>query len=173
MPRYISRKHKIEYHVWESTSSHQAVISSVPPYLLPFFSSSYFVGDRPNSFSGEISIVESFLLWLLKFLNPNFNWLVGYIIDILLEYTRNIAETTHVAQSAVEAINPTDRFKFGFKNFNRYKRKDSTIEISPENDFGLSPAKYDEEKNGNKYGGTEDMTAWWEETDSHKWYSIL
>ena len=85
---------------------------------------------------------------------------VGYIIAILLEYTRNIAETTHVAQIAVEATNPTNQLKFGFKNFNSHKRKDSTIEISPENDFGLSPAKYDEEKNDNKYGGTEDMTAW-------------
>ena len=37
---------------------------------------------------------------------------------------------------------------------------DITIEISPENDFGLSLTKYDEEENDNKHKEAEDMTAW-------------
>ena len=43
-------------------SCYQALIFSASLCLLSFSSSSYFVSDRPKSFSGEISIVESFLL---------------------------------------------------------------------------------------------------------------
>ena len=62
-----------------------------------------------------------------------------------------------VYSSSMSIIYPTDRFKFGFKNINRYKRKDSTIEISPDNDFGLSLTKYDEEENDNKHKEAENV----------------
>ena len=85
---------------------------------------------------------------------------VGLVASTMLCVVCVVSAIFLVYSSSMAIIYPTDRLKFGFKNFNSQKRKDSTIEISPENDFGLSPAKYDGEKNGNKYGGTEDMTAW-------------
>ena len=56
-------------------------------------------------------------------------------------------------------IYPTSRFKFGFMDFKNSKRKESMIEISPENTFGLSLAN-DEEKNDRKDEEAEDMTLW-------------
>ena len=85
---------------------------------------------------------------------------VGLVASTAICATCVVSAIFLVYSSSMAIMYPTNQLKFGFKNFNSHKRKDSTIEISPENEFGLSPAKYDEEKNDNKYGGTEDMTAW-------------
>ena len=75
---------------------------------------------------------------------------VGLIASAALSGTCVIAALFLVYSSSMTIIYPTSRFKFGFMDFKNSKRKESMIEISPENTFGLSLANDKEEINDRK-----------------------